>query len=87
MNVIGGVLPYDSGSMKIEGKEYKPSNPQIAMEAGIAFTRLESDVVGSSKMRIRLFFTNALIISIIWRVPIGSSPTMTPGFFFMRERL
>ena len=41
MNVIGGVLPFDSGSMKIEGKEYKPSNPQVATEAGIAFIHQE----------------------------------------------
>lgn len=41
MNVIGGVLPYDSGSMRIDGKEYKPANPQVAKEAGIAFIHQE----------------------------------------------
>lgn len=41
MNVIGGILPYDSGSMRIDGKEYRPANPQVATEAGIAFIHQE----------------------------------------------
>ena len=41
MNIIGGVLPYDSGSMKYQGADYKPSNPQMATDAGISFIHQE----------------------------------------------
>ena len=41
MNIIGGVLQPDSGSMFLKGKEYKPESPQIATDNGISFIHQE----------------------------------------------
>lgn len=41
MNIIGGVIKKDAGSMKVNGEEYKPKSPLSAAEAGIAFVHQE----------------------------------------------
>lgn len=41
MNVIGGSLPCDSGTMRLNQADYKPHNPQAATDAGIAFIHQE----------------------------------------------
>lgn len=41
MSVLGGVFGFNSGEMKIKGHPYKPSTPNDATEAGIAFIRQE----------------------------------------------
>ena len=41
MNIVGGVLPCDAGTMKLNGREYKPQNPQTATQAGISFIHQE----------------------------------------------
>ena len=37
MNIIGGVLKSDSGSMVINGKDYNPEGPMDATKRGISF--------------------------------------------------
>ncbi|MEA4969953.1 MAG: sugar ABC transporter ATP-binding protein [Candidatus Pelethousia sp.] len=41
MNIIGGVFQPDSGEMKLNGSAYVPLNPQMAVQAGIAFIHQE----------------------------------------------
>jgi ABC-type sugar transport system ATPase subunit len=41
MNILGGVLPQDSGSMELRGQPYTPANPKAADKAGIAFIHQE----------------------------------------------
>ena len=41
MNIIGGVLQPDSGSMILRGEAYQPENPQVATDHGISFIHQE----------------------------------------------
>lgn len=41
MNILGGVLPMDSGEMEFKGMSYTPQNPKDAVKAGIAFIHQE----------------------------------------------
>lgn len=41
MNILGGVVPFDSGRMLFEGKEYAPHDPAQATHHGIAFIHQE----------------------------------------------
>lgn len=41
MNVLGGVVMKDSGSMLIDGEHYDPRNPRDAQEVGISFIHQE----------------------------------------------
>ena len=41
MNVLGGVLPYEKGSMRLDGSAYAPQAPAEATENGVAFIHQE----------------------------------------------
>ena len=41
MNIIGGVLPSDSGNIELEGKEFAPLKPMDASKSGIVFIHQE----------------------------------------------
>jgi ribose transport system ATP-binding protein len=41
MNILGGVLPPDSGEMRLHGMPFRPRNPAEATRAGIAFVHQE----------------------------------------------
>ena len=41
MNILGGVLPKDSGAIFLDGEEYTPQNPKHARRRGIAFIHQE----------------------------------------------
>ncbi|MCE1253656.1 MAG: ATP-binding cassette domain-containing protein, partial [Anaerolineae bacterium] len=41
MNILGGVFPYDSGSMTLNDEPYQPATPKDAQKAGIAFIHQE----------------------------------------------
>ncbi len=41
MNILGGVLPADSGHMRLFGEEYVPLGPAAAIERGVAFIHQE----------------------------------------------
>ncbi len=41
MNILGGVIPADSGAMTLAGNDYSPQNPAAAFRQGIAFIHQE----------------------------------------------
>lgn len=41
MNILGGVLPADSGQMRLFGEEYQPVGPADAIDRGVAFIHQE----------------------------------------------
>lgn len=41
MNIIGGVLPKDNGTIYLDNKNYDPTNPTVAKNSGIAFIHQE----------------------------------------------
>lgn len=41
MNILGGVVPFDSGKLLLDGQEYAPRDPAEAAQAGIAFIHQE----------------------------------------------
>lgn len=45
MRVIGGVLPPDSGTMRLRGQAYRPHSPRDSKAAGIAFIQQELTLV------------------------------------------
>lgn len=62
MNVVGGVIQADEGTMKINGQPYCPQNPMDAVKAGITFIHQELNL-----------FTN---LSIEENIYINSFPTL-----------
>ena len=47
MNILGGVLRYDSGTMTLSGRPYAPKNPREATGAGIGFIHQELNIFGN----------------------------------------
>lgn len=45
MNILGGVLPTDAGSVLIDGKEVKFETPADSLDAGIAFIHQELNLI------------------------------------------
>ena len=41
MNILGGVVPFDAGSILLNGQEYTPRDPSDATNAKIAFIHQE----------------------------------------------
>ncbi len=41
MNILGGVLPADSGQMRLSGEVYQPDGPAEAIDRGVAFIHQE----------------------------------------------
>ena len=41
MNIIGGIIDWDAGTMKVDGQLYHPKSPLSAADAGIAFIHQE----------------------------------------------
>lgn len=71
MNIVGGVLPSDSGAMYVNGREYKPSSPRMATEAGIGFIHQELSL-----------FTN---LSVAENIFIDEYPKKFAGFIDKKE--
>lgn len=55
MNIIGGVLPMDSGSMELEGEPYSPRSPLSATQKGIAFIHQELNLFTNLTVAENLF--------------------------------
>ena len=55
MNIIGGVLPMDSGSMELAGEPYSPRSPSSATEKGIAFVHQELNLFTNLTVAENLF--------------------------------
>ena len=55
MNIIGGVLPMDSGSMELAGESYSPRSPSSATAKGIAFIHQELNLFTNLTVAENLF--------------------------------
>lgn len=58
MNIIGGVVTPDSGSMIYEGKPYSPRNPADAHKARIAFIHQELNLFTNMSIAENIFIDN-----------------------------
>ncbi len=57
MNLIGGILRPDSGSMVLEGRSYAPANARDADRAGIAFIHQELNLFTNLTIAENIFLT------------------------------
>lgn len=55
MNIIGGVLPMDSGEMELFGERYAPRSPLAATDKGIAFVHQELNLFTNLTVAENLF--------------------------------
>lgn len=55
MNILGGVHPFDNGSIQINGEEVKITNPRAAQEYGISFIHQELNVVSDLRVYENMF--------------------------------
>ena len=55
MNIVGGVLPMDSGQMKLRGELYAPRGPLDATAKGIAFVHQELNLFSNLTVAENLF--------------------------------
>lgn len=55
MNILGGVHPFDKGSIQINGEEVKITNPRAAQEYGISFIHQELNVVSDLRVYENMF--------------------------------
>jgi len=70
MNILGGVLPGDSGSMELQGQPYEPSNPKDAQKAGIAFIHQEMNLFSNLTVAENMFI-DELPTGTLWSVQYG----------------
>jgi len=55
MNILGGVIPKDSGEMELDGKTYEPASPKMAQNAGIAFIHQELNLFSNLTVAENMF--------------------------------
>ena len=55
MNILGGVLPGDGGSMRLAGESYLPASPREARDKGIAFIHQELNLFKNLSVAENLF--------------------------------
>ncbi len=55
MNMLGGVVPPDAGTMAVSGRPYAPRRPKDAKEAGIAFIHQELNLFTNLSIAENLF--------------------------------
>ncbi len=58
MNILGGVVPFDAGSLLLNGQEYAPNDPEAATRAGIAFIHQELNLFTNLSIAENLFISN-----------------------------
>lgn len=58
MNILGGVLPADSGTIEIDGKEVNFSSPVDSLDAGIGFIHQELNLVNDLSIYENMFITH-----------------------------
>ena len=58
MNILGGVLPADSGVIRIDGKEVKFSSPVESLDAGIGFIHQELNLINDLTIYENMFITH-----------------------------
>jgi ribose transport system ATP-binding protein len=73
MNIVGGVVRHDAGSMQLNGAAYAPRGPSDARRGGIAFIHQELNL-----------FTN---LSIAENIFLNAFPRRFGGYLIDREKL
>jgi len=58
MNILGGVVPFDSGKLLLNGQDYAPHDPESATRAGIAFIHQELNLFTNLSIAENLFINN-----------------------------
>ena len=58
MNILGGVLPADSGKIIIDGEEKKFANPVDSLDAGIGFIHQELNLINDLSIYENMFITH-----------------------------
>jgi len=58
MNILGGVLKPDGGSISLDGKLFNPSNPMEASASGIAFIHQELNLFSNLSVAENIFIEN-----------------------------
>lgn len=55
MNILGGVIPFDSGEMRLNGTAYIPGTPKDAQKSGIAFIHQELNLFSNLTVAENMF--------------------------------
>ena len=79
VNILGGVLPPDTGSMRLDGAPYAPGNPRDAERAGFAFIHQELNLFTNLSIAENIFITRMPRRRGRARSTGGSSPRAPPG--------
>lgn len=58
MNILGGVLPADRGTIRIDGKEVRFNSPVDSLDAGIGFIHQELNLVNDLTIYENMFITH-----------------------------
>lgn len=58
MNILGGVIPRDSGDILLEGKPYSPTSPADAQKRGVAFVHQELNLFTNLSIAENFFITS-----------------------------
>ena len=58
MNILGGVLPADEGSIRLDGKEVRFTTPVDSLDAGIGFIHQELNLINDLTIYENLFLTH-----------------------------
>lgn len=57
MNILGGVVPFDSGKLLLDGQEYAPRDPAEAAQAGVAFIHQELNLFNNLSIAENFFIS------------------------------
>ena len=74
MNILGGVLPPDTGSMELKGLSFTPANPRDADKAGIAFIHQELSLFSNLTVAENMFIDD-LPTGVLWSVQFDKMRT------------
>ncbi|MBR6683735.1 MAG: sugar ABC transporter ATP-binding protein, partial [Firmicutes bacterium] len=58
MNILGGVLPADSGNINLDGKDVQFASPMDSLDAGIGFIHQELNLINDLTIYENLFLTH-----------------------------
>lgn len=56
MNILSGNLPYDSGTIALEGQDYRPASPSEAIRRGIAIAHQETAIMPDLTVAENIYF-------------------------------
>lgn len=57
MNILGGVVPFDSGKLLLDGQEYTPRDPAEAAQFGVAFIHQELNLFNNLSIAENFFIS------------------------------